>query len=451
LNFRKFLMAGVKSLSIGQTLNALRLGTAKALMRIPQGGTLEARRISSGVVFYWRFTEAGTTDRLPIGAYDSKASPRSLTPTAVGYSVEAAARAAEALAQAHRQAVNSNRGGYRQDRAQQETTRRLAKAEADARKGKTLKSLLADYCDHMELLQRRSHVDARSIFRLHVFEPWPSVSEYPACDVTSDDVIAMLRRLHQVGHGRTGNKLRAYLMAAYNVAAGARSLASIPEHFKAYHIVSNPVHSTRRDTASDKADKNPLSADEIRKYWKLIDGIGGVKGVALRLHLLSGGQRIEQIVNVKRASFRDGCITIMDAKGRPGKGPRVHTVPLLGRALKDVKSLEGAGEWLLSTDGGKTHLAATTLADWAKDVAGDQIVGFQMKRLRSGVETLLAAAGVSRETRGHLQSHGVQGVQTAHYDAHDYLPEKRATLEKLHTLLEDVKPAKVAPHRKRPA
>ena len=443
-------MSGATMISLGQAIKGLRLGTAKALVRIPQGGTLEARRIASGVVFYWRFTEAGKTDRLPIGAYDSKASPKSLVATTVGYSVAAAARAAEELAEAHRAALKSNPGGYRAAKAAQESIRRVAHAEAEAKLGKTLKSLLTDYCDYIQGLGRRSHVDARSIFRLHVLEPWPAIAEMPACDVTPDHVIAMLRRLHKAGHGRTSNKLRAYLMAAYQVAAGARSLASIPEHFKAYHISVNPAQGTRRDTASDKADKNPLSLDEIRRYWRLIEGVDGIKGVALRLHLLTGGQRIEQLVNAKRSGLRDGVITLMDAKGRPGKAPRTHTVPLLGQALIDVKTLTGGGDWLLSTDGGETHIAATTLADWAKDIVDDQIDGFQAKRLRSGVETLLASAGVTREARGHLQSHGVQGIQTAHYDAHDYLPEKRAALEALHLRLEYVKPANIVPRRKKP-
>jgi hypothetical protein len=69
----------------------------------------------------------------------------------------------------------------------------------------------------------------------------------------------------------------------------------------------------------------------------------------------------------------------------------------------------------------------------------EAIPGFQLKRVRSGVETLLASQGVSREIRGHLQSHGLTGVQYRHYDGHDYLPEKRRALE---LLFEAIEPAK---------
>jgi len=429
----------------GQVIKALKPGTAKALFKLPQGGCLEVRRISTGVVFYWRYTQNSKTDRVAIGPYDPSAPPKSLSPTDQGgYSVQAARVSAERLAQAHATALGAGLGGLRGARERQEQDARLAAEEAEARRGKTLKHLLDAYCDYLESLGRRSHVDARSIFKLHVFEAWPAAARKPACEVTRDDVIAMLRKLSQAGKGRTSNKLRAYLGAAYQVAAGAQSLASIPETFLAYRISLNPVQGTRRDTASDKADKNPLSSDELRTYWGLIKDLPGVKGAALRLHLLTGGQRLDQLVKVKRASLRDGTITLVDAKGRPGKPPRQHLVPLVGTALTDANSLAGEGEWLLSTDGGKTHMAATTLAGWAKEVVGEKIEAFQAKRVRSGVETLLAAAKVSREIRGHLQSHGVQGVQTAHYDAHDYLDEKGTALSKLRRLLEQLSSTVIA-------
>ena len=77
----------------------------------------------------------------------------------------------------------------------------------------------------------------------------------------------------------------------------------------------------------------------------------------------------------------------------------------------------------MSTDGGLTHVAPTTLSDWAVE-ASDGIDSFRAKRLRSGVETWLSRKGQTLEVRGHLQSHGVSGVQRRHYDANDFLAEK---------------------------
>jgi hypothetical protein len=79
--------------------------------------------------------------------------------------------------------------------------------------------------------------------------------------------------------------------------------------------------------------------------------------------------------------------------------------------------------------------SARTLRGWAHGIVGSDIEGFQVKRIRSGVETLLAREGVSRDIRGHLQSHGLTGVQAKHYDGHDYIPEKRHALGLLATLV----------------
>lgn len=74
-----------------------------------------------------------------------------------------------------------------------------------------------------------------------------------------------------------------------------------------------------------------------------------------------------------------------------------------------------------------------------------KIPGFKTKRIRSGVETLLASAGVSEDIRGRLQSHGVGGVQTCHYNAYDYAKEKHAALETLFSELNKVEPENPQP------
>jgi hypothetical protein len=76
------------------------------------------------------------------------------------------------------------------------------------------------------------------------------------------------------------------------------------------------------------------------------------------------------------------------------------------------------------------------MAAWARAIVGQSIDAFQLKRLRSGVETLLAAKGISREVRGQLQSHGLTGVQARHYDGHDCMREKRGALDRLLNELE---------------
>jgi integrase len=250
----------------------------------------------------------------------------------------------------------------------------------------------------------------------------------------------------QLGKGRTANKLRSYVRAAYQVAKASRSKASIPVEFKAFNVRSNPASDTEPDESANKADKNPLSVGELRQYWKAIKDIEGFHGSLLRLHLLTGGQRLEQLVQLRTDDAQDDSILLYDGKGRPGKPARPHQVPLTHDAAVALMECEPKGAYALSTDGGVTHVSAATLSEWAMQ-AGAEIEGFKTKRIRSGVETLLASARISMEHRGRLQSHGISGVQARHYDGHDYMQEKCEALNALFNLLTTEPVSNVVPFK----
>lgn len=418
----------------GQKINELASGKFLKLGKVAPAGSLEVRKLSSGaVVLYWRVTINGKTAREMIGMYDPSAPPKALQPTSKGYSVMAAMRAAEALAAQHH--ANLELGGYAgvkaaaaDAKAQEEMTRREAAQH-------TLECLLGDYADHLEALGRRSHKDVRSIIKLHIIEPWPKVAALPASKVTGEQIADLMRRVIELGKDRTANKLRSYVRAAYQTAKAARSKASIPVRFKAYRVTHNPGADTEPDESANRADKNPLSADELRAYWHAIKTLPGVRGAALRLHLLTGGQRIEQLVTLRTSDVRGDSVTLFDGKGRPGKPARPHTVPLIPMAAAALLECRPQGIYAISTSSGDTHLSAITLSRWAV-LAGAAIPDFQTKRIRSGVETLLASARISADIRGRLQSHGISGVQARHYDGHHYMPEKLQALETLFRLLD---------------
>lgn len=432
----------------GQTLSALTLGTFKTLEKVKPMGALQARKQATGAVsFYWRYSIGAKSERVPVGLYDSSAPPKSLEPTERGYSIAAAVRAAETMALQHHQ--HRDEGGRPALLAAQREARQAA-AEAKQQAVRfTLERLLDDYCDHLQALGRRSHSDARSIFKVHIKEPWPKVAALPAKDVTSEQFADMMRKCIEAGKGRTANKLRSYARSAYQVAKAAKSKPSIPVAFKSFGIVLNPVAETEPDETANKADKRPMTAEQLRTYWQAIHDLPGFKGAVLRLHLLTGGQRIEQLVNLLTSDISDGSVLLHDGKGRPGHPPRPHLVPLTKAASKALEECGPAGHFAISTDGGETHLAATTLSTWAVEAVGNAIEDFQAKRIRSGVETMLASAGVSREIRGRLQSHGVSGVQARHYDGHDYLDEKRKALGTLHKLLTQPTASNVTPIKER--
>jgi hypothetical protein len=429
-----------------QTLKELAVGKFTILCKVTPVGTLQARRqANNAIMFFWRYSIGNISERVPIGQYDAKAPPKSLKPTACGYSYVSAIRAAEAMAEQHYQ--NKNVGGRpailalgkqsqrlaEQKRFEAEEVQKAAAVVRQEAEKHTLKKLLEDYCNHLEKQNRRSHSDARSIFKLHVYDAWPLLALKPANTIEAEQIVDMMRSLASNGKGRTANKLRSYVRAAYQVAIKSRLGASVSADFKNYQVRHNPASETIPDGNQNRADKNPLKTAQIRLYWQTIKKLSGFKGAALRLHLLTGGQRLEQLVRLLTDHVEPELIVVYDGKGRPGKSPRKHGIPLIKLAQIALIECKPMGKFALTTDGGKTHLSASTLSGWAMEaVEGiEELQGFQAKRIRSGVETLLAAAGVPEEVRGRLQSHGISGIQSTHYNGHGYYDEKHEALETL--------------------
>jgi integrase len=415
-------------------LRDLATGEYHTVSKVQPSGALQARRFRNGSLsFYWRYSLGKLSDRVLIGVHDPSAPPKKLEPTKAGYSFAAALRAAEALALEHHNARDQG-GRPALEAAKLEAAARQAEADARAATA-TLKHLLLEYCDHQASLKRESHRNARSIFQLHVIDAFPHVAAKPASSVTADEFADIMRRLIGAGKARTANKLRSYARAAYQVALTSRTKPSTPERFKEFCVRTNPVAETSPDETANKADKNPLSLDEMRTYWSLLRKVPGFRGALLRLHVLTGGQRIEQLVRLRTVDIHEDHIVLYDGKGRPGHGARPHWVPLTKEVRAALRECKPRGTYALSTDGGETHVAGTTLSSWAEESARGSIPAFKAKRVRSGVETLLASARVPSGVRGELQSHGVAGVQRRHYDGHDYLEVKLEALELLHKLL----------------
>jgi hypothetical protein len=421
-------------LTHGIKLSTLEEGRFYTLEKVIPSGALQARKQTNrAITFYWRYSIGNKSERVTVGLYDPSAPPKSAVRTNKGYSLAGAIRAAEALAIEHHE--NRSIGGRPALLAS-----RLAKEEAIAKehseaKKYTLHNLVNDYADHLEALGRVSHREVRSIFKVHVEIPWPEIAQRIASEVTTELVANMMRRTYSLGKGRTANKLRSYLRAAYQTAKSAITNPRIPERFKAYKITVNPAADTQPDGSQNRADKHPLSVEELRSYWRILKKLQGIRGATLRLHLLTGGQRIAQFVKIKTMESSDEVIKLLDGKGRPGNPARVHFVPLIKEAQTALADCHPKGHFALSTDRGETHIAATTLSKWACEAAAG-IKGFRTKRVRSGVETLLSKQGISKEVRGHLQSHGISGIQNRHYDANDFVAEKRHALEMLIRVLE---------------
>lgn len=393
-------------------------------------GSLWLRKEGNGVLkFYWRVTHKNKTKQNPIGRYDSSAKPKSAIPTEKGFSLAAARKAAEDMAAMHHAALD--RGGYAAVLADRKATDK-AREDEQAAKGHTLSRLFELYVALLKERNAETAKQARNLFAKNVTRAFPIVAETQANKVTKEQVTEVLRPLIARGKQNTARKLKAYLGSAFERGLDPESNPAVSEEWMKFKLKNNPVAAVRGIRLTSRADKNPLSIADMRAYWRLID-VAGRKGAVLKLHLLLGGQRQEQFVRMRSKQIGEDVITLMDPKGRTGTFrpiyiPRTEAVD---EALGQLTPSEG---FAISVTPGK-HLSPTTLRNWAKSLVRKEIPGFTLKRVRSGVTTLLTKLHIQKEVRDSLQSHDQTGVETKHYNMYDYQEEKKKALEAMYQFL----------------
>lgn len=336
-------------------------------------------------------------------------------------------------------------------KAAAEAAEQAAKAEAVRRARHTLRALCSAYADALERAGKtKSAAETRSAFKCHVL-PHGEIADTPARDVTPHQIAALVRKVREAGKERAAGILRSYLLAAFNAAKRAPFDSALPADLIAFNIEHNPVDAIPAIPVQ-RGDRT-LSAGELRAYIGHLLRIGQETGpelpdVALLLALCAGGQRMAQLLRAKVSDFDPDTATLRlwDGKGKRTTA-REHLLPLAAKAAGIVSGLveraksreqvrakiEGrapdmAGLWLLSTHG-RIPMTETTPGKRAAEIsAGMGSEPFDLRDVRRTVETMLAGLGISKDTRAQLLSHGISGVQAAHYDRHAYTDEKRAAL-----------------------
>lgn len=416
-------------------------------------GALRAKGGPNGARLYYRYRDsAGRYDDLPIGTFDA-AGKRGMTLEQARMRVRDLRERYLAGDRDLRQALEHDA----RDAARERDAAAEAEAAAAAKARATLGALLTGYVDQ---LKRDGKTSARSVERTvhnHVRDAAPKAWAKPAEDITIDDLLALIGRLTDTGKLREAAKLRSYIKAAYAAAIRARQDARGLPALRALRLSHNPAADLVTVEGASNAKERALSLAELRAYWKRICALPDPDGALLQFHLLTGGQRVQQLARLTTDDYDPDLqtIRIRDRKGRR-KAPRLHDVPLIPPALQAMRAMrQDLGPYLFTVTAGESGAAYHTVQHRlrgvvdAMEAAGELEKGrFTAGDLRRTIETRLSAVGVQPFEMAQLQSHGLGGVQSRHYNRHDYLQEKRGALETLHRLLTGKK-ATVTPLRRR--
>lgn len=360
--------------------------------------------------------------------------------------------------------IAADRSAAKEQAKAQEAAKANERATRQRKTTYTLKALLEAYVDHLRNAGKPSADAVGRAIERNISTPFPKLADKPADDVTVDDVMPVFHALAKAGKYREAEKLRAYLRAAYTAARKARTNATL-HAFSGFGIRDNPLIDLAVDRPSEapetvKERKWALTETQLAAYWKRIATLTDPHGALLRFHLLTGGQRVEQLARLMASDFDGSTITLLDTKGRR-RTAYEHTVPLLPEAIealdamrKERRNKDGEtvkpGPYLFTVSNGKFPAHYGTVREAVQEIATAMVKAKEIDRtftpgiLRKTVETRLQALGVSREVRAHLLSHGRSGVQARHYEAHEYDKEKRNALRRLRQLCEG-KTGKVVP------
>lgn len=416
------------------------------------GGRLVVRiSPSNSKLFYFRYSINGERRLLPIG-------PFSLDTLNGYFTLEQAREDFRRYSALHRKPESKDVIAYLEQidtekataKRQIEEKLRADQIELERESKYSLIKLCDTYAAHLKKLEKPSSGDVSSLFKLYVKES--DIAMLPAKSITAKQVTALLRKIVDDGKGRTAGKLRSSMRAAYELAVKAELDPSTPSAFLDFGIESNPVAATAALSKFSNASDRSLSNVEMGELWRRLKAVpddGPIKLLALRLIILLGGQRAEQLVKVtisKGVDLEENIVTLQDPKGRRTK-PRLHSIPIVGLAIDDVRNLIKRSallesDWLIANR--KSYLKANTLSNAILDISKDMIAKeitasrFRFGDLRRTAETMMASLNVLEKTRAQLQSHGLSGVQQRHYDRYDYLDEKHDALEKWHLHLESL-------------
>jgi len=305
-------------------------------------GRLMLRVTPSGSHFYFRYTAGGTKKIVAIGRYSERLCEGCCTLTEARSKFAAYSRLYQAPATHDvRQHVRAEFRATRAAETQVSVSSDDGGSSESTPPAGSLVALCNAYASDLKARGRISWKEVAAMFNRHVAPT--QYANRPANAIKKEDIRAILRPLKK--HPPTQKHLRASLHAAYELAVHADDDLQAEDSFAEFGVELNPVSATKAvRVPNEKRRKRVLSRLELGHLWNHllpndVDAPVGLSVRFMRLDLLLGGQRGEQLVSVTvdRVDLERDTILIYDMKGRDDA--RDHLLPLIPPAKAEVKWL----------------------------------------------------------------------------------------------------------------
>ncbi|SMF96112.1 Integrase [Methylomagnum ishizawai] len=362
--------------------------------------------------FFYQYTHQGKRRFLRLGIY----------PDTSLAEARKKARAAYALV---------NQGIDPQEEAQ-------SKAQAARRLG-TVRQMQEAYIAHLESKGTRS---VGEIKRALDKDALPLIGDCPACDVAAEHIKQVLYRLISRDAEVGANRLRSYLHSLFTFGIQHDNDPRSVGATVLFGLNINPVDAVPRNAAAESVGERVLSWEEIRIVWNATT-LHLPQRLAVRLLLATGGQRPGEVTRAHWSEFdldaRVWWLPAARAKNKHDHG--IPLTPLALSVLEEIRQVYPCVEYIFparNSPEGKKPWSASTLPQGVQEFCrASGMEPWVPKDIRRTVKTRMGEVGIPKLYRDMVQNHIQNDVSTRHYDRYDYLPEKRAALEKWCARLEE--------------
>lgn len=437
--------AAIAAMKPGQVLSDGGIDTGAGRLKIRKRKTL------SGSVAEWLFIYWGGEKGKRVTILLNGKASRYSTKESEGFLTIAQARELARKLQADVKAGVDPAMQRELQRASTQRAQTAAVSKLKDAKQKSLAALMATYVTWLRAKGKtKSAYDVQNLVKNHISKPFPDLAALPASEVSPRHISTILARL--VGpdvvkkKGRTALKLRSYVAAAFKLAMGAELDPMAPGSAAGFELTVNPaaaVPPTKMAAAFNKVGERTLTVSELRCYLTRLESLPSeTQRLALELQIMSGGQRVQQLIRLTQADETDSTFTLFDAKGKRVQ-PRTHLLPLLPELRERIERLKiihpkseknASGNLFANANG--SVINAETLSGAVKKIsdamvkAGESTTPFRGGDIRRTCETMLAGTlNIHKDVRAQLLSHGVSGVQDKVYDKSTHLQTKEQALQ----------------------
>jgi len=194
-------------------------------------------------------------------------------------------------------------------------------------------------------------------------------------------------------------------------------------------VKANPASRLKRNKLTKR--KRILADSEIPKFWEQFGSAHYVRGMALKMILLTG-QRPGEIRHMRTEHLIDGWWEMpgdpIPRLGWPGtKNKMAHRVWLPEAAQQILKEIDATGFVFAGARGKPIDGLEEVMADIYDDLGVERITPHDLRRTHGSTITGL---GFGRDAMNRIQNHLEGGIADV-YDQHQYADENKNIMEKV--------------------